>query len=287
MDEGSPLFHLVARTRYGARPFVHRRACADLWHRIRRHFDVVACVLMPNHVHLLAPLGRGRNLRSFARILSASWMQMRAAVDPDLEFRWEPVPAPQRVQTDRKHIARTIRYIHLNPVRAGLCGDPLEWEWSTHRDWVGAVALSSVNHERWTTILGKTASGCAEWLHEYVSSDESVLRKQPLTNPATFLDSAPEDSSVGLLVAAIPRVLRSPRIRVHEFSPGERQLFVRAAARWTHYPAAELARRIGRHPTSAQRTLRQNPALTPVEARAVAQVLADPRLRSMPLDSVR
>lgn len=279
-----PLVHLVARTSYRARPFLYRIACADLWQRIRRHFDVLACVLMPNHLHLLTPLDRKSGMRIFAQILSAFRMQMRATDDLSLRFHWETIPEPQKVQTDRNHIARTIRYIHLNPVRAGLCNDPLEWEWSTHRDWIGAVAQPAVDRIRWSRMLEKSAGLCADWLHDYVSSDESVIHKKSLIAPAGFLDDMSRDASVDSLIAAIPRALRSPRTLAQEFNPTERKLFVKAATRWTRYPAAELARQLGRHPTSAQRTLRKSRELTPNETYAIAQILTDQRLQTMPLD---
>ena len=36
------------------------------------------------------------------------------------------------VETE-EHLAATIRYVIANPVRAGLCDDPLDWRWSGSR----------------------------------------------------------------------------------------------------------------------------------------------------------
>jgi putative transposase len=35
--------------------------------------------------------------------------------------------------TSERHLFGAIRYIALNPVRAGICADPAEWPWSSHR----------------------------------------------------------------------------------------------------------------------------------------------------------
>jgi putative transposase len=32
---------------------------------------------------------------------------------------------------DEEHLMATVRYVELNPVRAGLCSDPREWPWSS------------------------------------------------------------------------------------------------------------------------------------------------------------
>ncbi len=287
------LLHLVARTTSGARPFLDRRACADLWNRIARNFDVVALVLMPDHVHLLTQIERDIALRSFGRVLSAFRLRMHATAIPKLSFEWERIPSPEKVQRDRRHIARTVRYIHLNPTRDSLCGDPLEWEWSTHRDWLGAVTGPCVDRARWARAMGKRWPSCTGWLHEYVSSDASVPRPCAAADPPPFLRSSSKDASIDALLQAVPRALRSARSLPQEFGVAERRLFLLSAARWTEYSGAALARHLGCHPTNAQRAVRRErgmpflengdePArrdsLTEDEAHAMALILADSRL---------
>ena len=47
--------------------------------------------------------------------------------------RWLEMNAAQRSQAPDhgEYFAQAIRYIAFNPVRAGLCGHPSEWPWST------------------------------------------------------------------------------------------------------------------------------------------------------------
>ncbi len=250
------LLHLVARAAAGARPFEHRFACADLWARLGRTFDLVACVLMPNHVHVLAQAERDVAAKTFARVLSAFRRRMRARHTAPIEFEWEPLPRPEKVQHDKRHIARTVRYIHLNPSRDDLCSNPLEWEWSTHRDWVGAIARPCVDRSRWARAMGCRPRSCAEWLHQYVSSDPSVRDASPLADPQTFLVDEPKDASIDALATAVVLVLRSAAMAPAEFGPAERRLFLLSAARWTRYRAPELARHVHRHRTNAWRVMR-------------------------------
>lgn len=250
------LLHLVARAAAGARPFEHRIACVDLWARLGRTFDLVACVLMPNHVHVLAQVERDVATRAFAQVLSAFRRRMRALRTADIEFEWEPLPRPEKVQNDKRHIARTVRYIHLNPTRDDLCGDPLDWEWSTHRDWVGAVARSCVDRSRWARAMGCRPRSYAEWLHEYVSSDVSVRDASPLPDPRPFLAVEPKDASIDAIGTAVPRVLRSAGIVPAEYTAAERRLFLLSAARWTRYRSPELARHLCRHRSNAWRVMR-------------------------------
>lgn len=256
-SQETELLHLVARAAEGARPLRTRVACFDLWHRLGARFDVVACVLMPDHVHLLVRVDGRVARRAFAQVLSSFRMRAIASREHDrTDFAWEPLPQPQKVQRDPRHLARTIRYIHLNPVRDGLCDDPLEWEWSTHRDWMGAVARPCVDLGRWGRALRRPSATRAEWLHDYVCSDGSVRRPRPLADPRPWLDSERIDASLAALTSAVPRVLRAKGTAATELDVAGRRLFVLAAGRWTRYPAAYLARWIGRDPTGVRRLLK-------------------------------
>jgi hypothetical protein len=42
------------------------------------------------------------------------------------------------------HLWAAVRYIALNPVTAGLCARPEEWQWSSHRAAIGAVPAGFV-----------------------------------------------------------------------------------------------------------------------------------------------
>jgi len=43
-----------------------------------------------------------------------------------------------RYMRDARHLAQTIRYIHENPVKAGLCLRAEDWLWSSARHFVDA-----------------------------------------------------------------------------------------------------------------------------------------------------
>lgn len=279
-ESGFALLHLVARAADGARPLATRIACADLWSRLVDHFDVIACALMPDHVHLFARVAPDGALRTFAQILSA--FRVRAVQDAAYEcarFEWEPLPVPGEVRRDPRHVARTIRYVHLNPCRDALCDDPLEWEWSTHRDWVGAVVRPCVDLPRWGCLLRRPPATRGYWLHEYVCSDDSVRRPRSIADPRPWLHGRRVDASLAALSSVVPLVLRSKAAVPAEFDLAARRLFVLAAGRWTSYRAVEIARWIGRDPTGVRRLLKAPRPLDPQELQAMALTLSDPRLR--------
>src|SRR5208283_2925907 len=76
---------------------------------------------------------------------------------------------------DFHHLKRQIRYVHLNPCRSRLVRDPMEWEWSTHRDVLGAVGEAWVDLPQLHRIWGARDDEFRRIFHAYVSGDPSAL----------------------------------------------------------------------------------------------------------------
>ncbi len=133
-------------------------------------FDLVAFVFMPNHVHLLtypqspaADFGRylARIKQPFSKLVKERWTAQRS---PRLDtlmiqerpgktcFRfWQEGGGYDRNLYSPAAIEAAIDYIHLNPVRKGLCKSATDWEWSSaryyllqpRRQWPGLPRLTA------------------------------------------------------------------------------------------------------------------------------------------------
>jgi hypothetical protein len=185
---------------------------AWLWRKLRELSPLaLAVVLMPTHLHLLVP-DRSLSLDRFRRLLVAFGARFR------LHSPWLPIGPPRSYPT-RDKVLRQIRYIHLNPCRPSRIGtadvrlvaDPLLWEWSTHRDLVGAVADPWVTPAR----LGPLARPDAGWWHGYVSSDPSVhVQGTPRPEPA---------SACTVPTVPLDRILRAAAAATRSGSDGVRR----------------------------------------------------------------
>ena len=100
-----------------------------------RRYRMYAWAVMPNHVHaLLEPLGGW----TIAKIV-ASWKKFTGRMIRDWRRERDgesggPVWHREywdRYIRDEKHFNRTVEYIHQNPVKARLVGEPKEWSWSS------------------------------------------------------------------------------------------------------------------------------------------------------------
>ena len=151
------IFHYVTSVCYKRVPvFRSEKACelfieALLETRRQNPFKLIGYVVMPDHAHLiLNPLGLDIGL-VMGRLKSTS---ARAILDwvresgHEVSLRKPALDVPQkRGHTHAvwlkdfssidlwspKFIRQKLNYIHLNPVRAGLCKHPAEWRWSSYR----------------------------------------------------------------------------------------------------------------------------------------------------------
>jgi len=162
--------HMTARTLRPHAPLCEPEHAAWLWSRLRATFPVVAAsTLLPNHPHTVPWVEDPRQGRdAFCRLLGQ--FQRRLGLRRPL---WEPLSRIDVID-DPKALGRTVRYVALNPCRAELASDPLEWLWSTHRDVVGAVVDPWLTAEQLARALGRDADGFVERFHAYVSGDPSV-----------------------------------------------------------------------------------------------------------------
>jgi REP element-mobilizing transposase RayT len=104
-------------------------------HLITKAVDIVAYCLMPNHYHFLVYL-RNETLSDAMKSLSLSYTKAinkrfnRSGVL--FQGRFQSIHVPQ---TD--YLINLSRYIHLNPVKAGLVKQPEEWEFSSYLEYAG------------------------------------------------------------------------------------------------------------------------------------------------------
>ena len=114
-------------------------------HFAGERYDLIAWVVMPNHVHLLVrvyegvPLGKvvqswksytGKKIRGMMEDGRAG---ARRAQEDGVWMReyWD------RYIRDEDHFDAVVRYIHDNPVKAGLVAEAEDWPWSSAREFAG------------------------------------------------------------------------------------------------------------------------------------------------------
>lgn len=256
------IIHLVARALPGQKPFADPRAAWWLMWRLRIAYPGALCAcVMPEHLHQITETDDPHGARvRLAKILAV------ATVRAGRRRVFESVAEPQPMASGL-HLERSVRYLHLNPCRAGLVADPLCWPWSTHRGLVGAELDPWVTPGRLARALGRPERSLPEWLHRYVSSDPTVRVEGTELLPPAPPASVPRHGLEEIRRAALSA---SPWSTPHE----RRRLVVGLALHqgWSDTRIIALAAQLARR--SVQRAVADRAG---VEL-AARMCLADPRL---------
>ena len=137
--------------------------------RVRRSFrlHVYGYVVMPEHVHPLISEPEKDTLADALKSLKQG-VSRRLIGDHPLKPKTGLNGAPQHFWQKRyydfnirnyQQSVEKLRYIHRNPVEAGLCERPEDWEWSSFRHYAtgceGRVEIES----EWTARKRERAAG--------------------------------------------------------------------------------------------------------------------------------
>lgn len=103
---------------------------------------IVAWCLMSNHVHLLLADADGRlseAVHALTTRYAGHFNRRFDHVGSVFDGRFKSVP----IEDDSQLLA-AVRYIHDNPVKAGMCAAPDDYPWSSYHEYVGRPQVVSV-----------------------------------------------------------------------------------------------------------------------------------------------
>jgi putative DNA methylase len=144
---GAPLPDAMAGAVPGSRWLADRRVAAvveaAMHHFAGTRYELLAFVIMPDHVHWVFQPLKGRSTlggRPISReVIQHSFLRYTGAACNRLLGRSGPFwqhESYDRVIRDEIELARVVEYVEHNPVRAGLCTRPEDWRFSSA--WRGA-----------------------------------------------------------------------------------------------------------------------------------------------------
>jgi REP element-mobilizing transposase RayT len=95
----------------------------------------LAYCLMRNHYHVMLSLSSA-NLSKGMHRLNGVYARRFNELHGHTGHLFEARFSSMLIETE-EHFLDTIRYVALNPVKAGLCADPADWPWSSFRATAG------------------------------------------------------------------------------------------------------------------------------------------------------
>ena len=159
------VFHFITFSCYRRQPLLGDHGAYQIFEqvleavRLRYGFVVAGYVLMPEHVHLL--LGEPPD-----SLLSIALQVLKQRTSRKLksmreEHFWQPRYYDFNVHNELKRVEK-LRYMHRNPVNAGLVEKPEDWPWSSFVHYAtGTVGTVEIESE-WTAQTKRSKQNAGE-----------------------------------------------------------------------------------------------------------------------------
>ncbi|HEX9898878.1 MAG TPA: transposase [Candidatus Methylomirabilis sp.] len=159
IDFPGALFHVMGRGNQKQRSFRDASDYARYENLLQRYhqrygFHVYAYVLMPNHIHLLVETDRvplAKIMQGIQQSYTAYFNKKYRLTGHCFQGRYKAILCDRDA-----YLLTLVRYLHLNPVRAGLVQGPERWGWSSHKAYLESAPSSWVSVDQ---ILGHFGRG--------------------------------------------------------------------------------------------------------------------------------
>lgn len=154
---------------------------------------VYAYCLMTNHVHLiLVPRKKGDSISHLMRRLSARQGRRVNRLEERIGTIWSGRFKCSVIDTDR-YLLACLRYVELNPVRAGMVNQPGDYRWSSYAQRVGHCDHIWIDDDPVTRLLGSTIAARREAYIQFVrevvpTAETTLIRKSVARNQLTGSD---------------------------------------------------------------------------------------------------
>jgi REP element-mobilizing transposase RayT len=228
---------------------------------------VYACCLMGTHYHTLLDTPHG-NLSSFVGSLNSDYSKAfnrrHGRVGHTFEQRFNST-----VVQREKYLRIVVRYIAVNPKKAGLCGDAAEWPWSTHRATAGLEDAPPWLHLDWLrwAFRARTLADAQRRYIEYVQDPSGLTwscdLKTAVGTPrflraiGRFLDASGHDEWLPLECRRAAQPSLQQLFSNVEADIRSRDALIAVSHVRHGYRLSEIARFLGLEPSTVSKALRR------------------------------
>jgi len=142
----------------------------------RYGFWVYAYVLMGNHVHLLIETGQvplSKILQGINQRFTMYFNRRYGTVGHLFQGRYKAILCDRDA-----YLLSLVKYLHYNPVRAGVVRDPGEYRWSSHREYIGLNKNGLADTGLVLGMFSKDSKRGRRLYREYMREEDKTSREE-------------------------------------------------------------------------------------------------------------
>ena len=182
-------YHIYNRGTNRQNIFFERENYLFFLRRVRKYLlphgiVIVAYCLMPTHYHLMVYVKQTSEVLETSEVSEVSTKMMRLSVSHTkaINKRYQRIGALfqgpfKAVYVDRnEYLLHLSRYIHLNPVTAGLVERPEDWEFSSYHEYIG-LRNGTLPEPEIVLSQFPTQNAYREFVASYSEGDEELIAR--------------------------------------------------------------------------------------------------------------
>jgi putative transposase len=139
---------------------------------------------MTNHLHLVLEVAPGQADSFQCDLIARYSLHVNAGASAAGPL-FEPAEHAFRVNADA-YLLQLIRYVHLNPVRAGLVRDAADYPWSGHRTYLGGGGPPWLSTDLAFRLLGGDLLRAAAAYRVFVAPVSTRVNRETLVTSLSY-----------------------------------------------------------------------------------------------------
>jgi putative transposase len=259
LDTPNALHHVIGRGINELKIFVDREDREDFLIRLKnlcenKAISIYAWALMDNHFHLLVRTGNISLSRSMRKLLTGyvvNYNRRHRRYGHLFQNRYKSI-----LCENDPYLLELTRYIHLNPLRAGLVKDILglrEYRWSGHSSIMGNIKREWQDVEGILLYFGKSRKRARERYEEWILGSSEFVKNVIADVEEKDIETLRLNSRISDLVSLARDVCIGEGVKESDLRSGSRRKYVvrsrriycQLAVSRMGYSGADVARFLG------------------------------------------
>jgi REP element-mobilizing transposase RayT len=174
------LYHVITRGNQRQKVFLEEKDFSKYLEFLKDYKDrygfwIYAYVLMSTHVHLLIETGQvplSKILQGINQRFTMYFNWRHGTVGHLFQGRYKAILCDKD-----PYLLSLVKYLHCNPVRAGIVGQPEDYRWSSHREYLGMNKNGVVDKELLLGMFSKDIKRGRRLYREYMSKEEKTSKE--------------------------------------------------------------------------------------------------------------